>query len=308
MIKCGENRVKKYISVIVIAYNRKDFILDALKSAVNQTLDRKFYEIIVIKNFNDNEIDNYILENNIKEINMDGGIESFFNAAIVESHGNIISFLDDDDLFTKDKLEYIYNNFTDKVAYIHNNYIAINKNGSEIDFMNKAIDFNMSCISIRKDIINKNFSKITIMPDTFLYLSAIGNGKIIKTKKVLTYYRIHDNNLSIPNSREEWKKNTERMLIASKQFYNFFGGRSQRLIANKITYLSLDLYFLGEDIKVKGIINFLFTPYPYTYKTWYKKLMRVAAFVIYRFKFGKKIVNKRLDAYLESLNRMRKIN
>ncbi|MCW1293277.1 MAG: glycosyltransferase [Candidatus Parvarchaeota archaeon] len=66
-----------YISVIVTAYNRKEFLLNALKSAVNQTLDRKFYEIIVVKNFNDNEIDNYIQQNNIKEINMDGTVGEF---------------------------------------------------------------------------------------------------------------------------------------------------------------------------------------------------------------------------------------
>ncbi|MEM3209452.1 MAG: glycosyltransferase [Thermoplasmata archaeon] len=303
--------MKKYISVIVTAYNRKDFLLDALKSAVNQTLNRKFYEIIVVKNFNDNEIDNYILENNIKEINMDGGIGSFLNAAILESHGNIISFLDDDDLFTKDKLEYIYNNFTDKVAYIHNNFIAINKNGNEIDFTNKGIDFNMSCISIRKNIINKNVSKVTIMQDVFMYLSAIGNGKIIKAKKVLTYYRIHDSNISISsNSREETIKNTERLLIASKQFYNFFGGKTQRLMTSRIIDISLYLYLQGGNIsgniKVKDIINFLFTPYPY--KRWYKKLELVLAFIIYRFKFGKKIINKRLDAGLGALNRMRKTN
>ncbi|MEM3265626.1 MAG: glycosyltransferase [Thermoplasmata archaeon] len=302
----GENRMKKYISVIVTAYNRKEFLLDALKSVVNQTLDRKFYEIIVVKNFNDNEIDNYILENNIKEIDMDGRIDLFFKAGILESHGNIISFLEDDDLFTKDKLEYIYNNFTDKVVYIHNNFIAINKNGNKIDFMNKAIDFNMSCISIRKDIINKNFSKVTIMSDVFMYLSAIGNGKIIKAKKVLTYYRIHDNNLSIPKSREDLIKNIEHRLIECKQFNNFFGRKAQRLIASLITSLSLELYLQGGNIKVKGIINFLFTHYPY--KRWYKKLEFVSAFIIYRFKFGKKIINKRLDAGLEALKRMGKTN
>ena len=43
-----------YISVIITAYNRKDFLFNAIKSVVNQTLDKKYYEIIVIKNFEDN--------------------------------------------------------------------------------------------------------------------------------------------------------------------------------------------------------------------------------------------------------------
>ena len=37
-----------YISVIITAYNRKEFLLNAIKSALNQTLDKKYYEIIVI--------------------------------------------------------------------------------------------------------------------------------------------------------------------------------------------------------------------------------------------------------------------
>ena len=49
-----------YISVIIIAYKRKEFLLNAIKSVVNQTLETKYYQIIVIKNFTDNTIDNYI--------------------------------------------------------------------------------------------------------------------------------------------------------------------------------------------------------------------------------------------------------
>ncbi len=42
---------KPFISVIVTAYNRKQFILEALNSIVNQTLSKDKYEVIVTKNF-----------------------------------------------------------------------------------------------------------------------------------------------------------------------------------------------------------------------------------------------------------------
>ena len=133
--------MNNYISVIVTAYNRKEFLLEALKSTVNQTLDRKHYEIILIKNFRDDSIDKYTEENNIKNIIMDGTVGEFLNAAIIKSQGNIISFLDDDDLFAKYKLEYVYNLFnnSDNLVYYHNNFIPINKNGNEIDFKNNGI-------------------------------------------------------------------------------------------------------------------------------------------------------------------------
>ncbi len=54
-----------FISVIITAYNRKEFILEALQSAVNQTLKRDKYEIICIKNFKDAKIDRYIKDNGI---------------------------------------------------------------------------------------------------------------------------------------------------------------------------------------------------------------------------------------------------
>ena len=53
------------ISVIIRAHNRRKFLLGAVKSALNQTLDRKFYEIIVVKNWRDDEVDNFIEKNNV---------------------------------------------------------------------------------------------------------------------------------------------------------------------------------------------------------------------------------------------------
>ncbi|ACP54591.1 glycosyltransferase family 2 protein [Saccharolobus islandicus] len=59
-----------YISVIITAYNRKQFLLDAIKSALNQTLNRTEYEILVAKNFKDDNIDNYLYKNGMKNINI----------------------------------------------------------------------------------------------------------------------------------------------------------------------------------------------------------------------------------------------
>ncbi|AAT42890.1 glycosyltransferase [Picrophilus oshimae] len=100
-----------FISVIITAYNRKEFLLDAVKSALNQTLSKEKYEIIVIKNYNDDNIDEFLNKNNIKNIIMDGTIGEYLYKGINESKGDIISFLDDDDLFFNNKLEYVYNLF-----------------------------------------------------------------------------------------------------------------------------------------------------------------------------------------------------
>lgn len=42
-----------FISVIITAYNRKEFLLEAVNSALNQTLPKDEYEIIVVRNFSE---------------------------------------------------------------------------------------------------------------------------------------------------------------------------------------------------------------------------------------------------------------
>ncbi|MGC9126572.1 MAG: glycosyltransferase, partial [Thermoplasmata archaeon] len=59
---------KPYISVIITAHNRKEFLKEAIQSALNQTLERSNYEILVIKNFKDEEIDRIIEQNGIRNI------------------------------------------------------------------------------------------------------------------------------------------------------------------------------------------------------------------------------------------------
>ena len=66
-----------YVSVIITAYNRKEFLLNAIKSVLNQRLDKKYYEIIVIKNFRDKNIDDFIKDKKIKEILIEGTMGLF---------------------------------------------------------------------------------------------------------------------------------------------------------------------------------------------------------------------------------------
>ena len=117
-----------YISVIITAYDRKEFLLNAIKSALNQTLDKKYYEIIVIKNFRDENIDDFIIENKIVEIiSNDNSLAGKLIEALNVAKGTVISFLDDDDLFSSNKLEVVYNKFksNNNICYYHNTHITM---------------------------------------------------------------------------------------------------------------------------------------------------------------------------------------
>ncbi|MHC1741665.1 MAG: glycosyltransferase family 2 protein [Syntrophobacteraceae bacterium] len=97
------------ISVIVPTYSHGDFILESLHSVFAQTYGN--YEIIVI---NDGSPDNtrrllepYITSGQIKYIEQaNAGQGAARNRGLAEAAGAFIAFLDDDDLWPTDKLEW----------------------------------------------------------------------------------------------------------------------------------------------------------------------------------------------------------
>jgi len=169
-----------FISVIVTAHNRREFLLEAVNSALNQTLPKDEYEIIVVKNFEDERIDKFLEEHNVKNIvtkEEPAGI--YLVKGVEESKGEVISLLDDDDLWLPQKLEIVKQVFKDKdVIYYHNNFYNFNKFSSLsllIDRIQSSnirskisklkiydmkndlfLQINNSSITVRKKIFNKN--------------------------------------------------------------------------------------------------------------------------------------------------------
>jgi len=125
------------ISVIIPAYNRKDFLLEAVRSVFNQKLDKKLYEVIVVKNFEDKTIDDYIHKLGFKNLISDSpryGEKA--SVGVEESSGEILAFLDDDE-FKQDKLNRIYEVFTSRqdISYFHDTREYI-YNGRDISINN----------------------------------------------------------------------------------------------------------------------------------------------------------------------------
>ena len=56
------------ISVVITAYNRRRFLLKAVKSVLEQTDTNHICDIIVSKNFVDDTIDSQLLRNSVKVI------------------------------------------------------------------------------------------------------------------------------------------------------------------------------------------------------------------------------------------------
>ena len=100
------------VSVVIPSFNRLDYLLRAIESVLNQTYSKT--EIIVV---NDGSTEEGYLEHkyikDIKQINLEQnqkiingfGPGNIRNFGINKASGDWIAFLDDDDLWLKDKLE-----------------------------------------------------------------------------------------------------------------------------------------------------------------------------------------------------------
>lgn len=302
------------ISVIIIAYNRKKYILDAIKSVINQTLYKNYYEIIVIKNFNDNIIDDFIKDYNIKNILMEGGMGEFLYTGIMESKGEIVSFLEDDDLFFNNKLEYIYNLFNnnDDLVYYHNSYIAIKENNEKAQHNNPSNHFNTSCISIKKSIINlEKLKNVELGPDTFMYLSALeSKGKLLHNNEKLNFYRVYNStsNYLNPdfNSYLDWsiKFGISVLNAYINMSHDFVSKPAIKHINAHITGGKINLFLISSDkrykVSILMLINFLLNSDPPLNYNLKMLMIYISIYIFPQFRLF--ILSKMKKSYLNFIN------
>lgn len=106
--------IKNEISIILLTYNREQFISQAIESALAQTYQN--FELIIVDNGSTDKSFKICQEfsekdSRIKLISKEkGNIGSGRNAGIKLSTGEYILFIDDDDYFESDMLEFLIEN------------------------------------------------------------------------------------------------------------------------------------------------------------------------------------------------------
>ncbi|EOD42323.1 Glycosyltransferase [Candidatus Nanobsidianus stetteri] len=210
-------------SVVIIDYKRKKYILDALQSIKNQKgIDLNDIEVIVVKYYQDEKIDNYIKENfpNHKIINLDPNdpdhyVGRTFSEGIKAASNNLIFLLEDDDMFTENKISRIFEivkkikNY-DEYLIIHKfivtdeslkklEYIERKDGSVVLNINNRIITLKYNNSSIILHVKDKNklidyLRKICYVADQALV--CYFNKRIIKIDEPLTYYRRHEENVS----------------------------------------------------------------------------------------------------------------
>jgi len=118
---------KPTISVIIPTYNRRDSLERAVKSVLYQT--HTDFELIIVDDSSTDETRTYVktidddrVQLLVHEENQGGGAAR--NTGISEAKGELIAFLDSDDIWTKNKLERSYKEFqkSPKADIIYSTY------------------------------------------------------------------------------------------------------------------------------------------------------------------------------------------
>lgn len=140
------------ISVLVTAYNRKEYILEAVKSVLNQTLERSKYEIIVVKNYVDDNIDHLLSEYGVVNVYTDEiALGAKLAYGMEKARGEILCFLEDDDLFFPVKLEEVYTAFKEnpRIVFLRNEVIKARSVRSEYNDDNSKYNLNDGLVLFR---------------------------------------------------------------------------------------------------------------------------------------------------------------
>jgi hypothetical protein len=128
------SRPPPFFSVVVTAYRRRNFLRGAVQSVLDQTIPSSEFEVIVVKDFVDLEIDAWFagLAPSVRTVTEDlPDVGQMLVRAIGLARGEVICFLDDDDRFRPEKLARLRTLFEQNPALglVRNAYEAVDTDG-----------------------------------------------------------------------------------------------------------------------------------------------------------------------------------
>ena len=204
------------VIVIIPYYKKKKYIINSIKSVLNQTYEN--LEIIIIyddENQNDLDFIQEIKKKDkrifiIKNLKTMGAGDSR-NIGINNSKGQYIAFLDADDTWQNDKLNKQINFMkSNDYKITHTSYFIVDesqriigkriaRNFFRLNDLLKSCDIGTSTVILKKDLINDNlkFASLKTKEDYVLWLKLLEkNAKIYGLDEILTFWTKSRSSLS----------------------------------------------------------------------------------------------------------------
>ena len=222
------------ISVVVVAHDRSEFLDEALRSAANQTLDRNRYELILVKNFRDPNIDRLCDELNIDSVFTDAGpLSQKILEGVRRGRGEIFTFLDYDDRYVPSRLQCVTSEFQKdpSLGFMHNGLEFIDSEGRPITeglkpsfrlmtryrrrvvigdaakrqhnprVGNARPGLNVGAMAVRREVLDlakPYLARISLTVDSLLYYAGwTAPFTVLVDPRKLTQYRLHSSNVSV---------------------------------------------------------------------------------------------------------------
>lgn len=220
------------VSVLIIAYRRKEYLRNAVISVLDQNLGKDSCEILTVVGFRDLAFEAWLKEKGVRvfyDERPDLGPK--FANLVRESRSEILAFLEDDDAFAPGKLRSVIDHFRDdpSLVFLHNGFTVVDAAGQKVSdhplhrgerrarhqlgevvlqspgalarlkaLPPLAPEFNNSSISVRRSLLLPRLGTLEKDPlavDHFLFYSALLSGEHLRIiPDELTLYRLHRDN------------------------------------------------------------------------------------------------------------------
>ncbi len=265
------------VSIIMNCYNGQKFIAESVKSILAQTY--KNFEVIFWDNqSNDNSAEIYksFKDKRLKYYyaNTHTSLYEARNFAIKKAKGKLISFLDTDDLWIKDKLNLQVKKFRNKkIGLVYSNYYILNQitgfkkkfykrrlpEGFIFENLLKEYFIGICTVMLKRSIFQNNRQlfnkKYNIIGDFDLFMRISKKNYFSSINFPLAIYRVHNKSLSNQNYKMHiselkfWIKN-QKNLSENDLFY----------IKKKIEYMDIlfnlinkkkSIFLLKKIFKIK---------------------------------------------------------
>lgn len=277
-----KNNVKA--SVLIFTYNRKQFIKNALDSVIASQKGIDNVEIIISTCIPRDELELDPVPPNVKYLVFP--YQTLYGEQLIEtvkkSNGEILLFLEDDDVFEHNKINIVLNLFEDSsnviavkneaTDVISEGYIdesVFNKKHTELHHISKSRDYNIDLITPR-DIYDLILSRIVVNPSTLsvrrsvilenedvirnndpmdiLISAAILNshGFIKYLDRNLTAYRLHSSNDSHFARERDADKLRDRMLKTTNKYLQGLNGAYDVINLKPMAKLLIQ-YFITQE-------------------------------------------------------------
>ena len=187
---------KPLVSVIIPTYNRKDLLVDAIRSIMDQ--DFKSFEIIIVDDGSTDGTEEYIKSLNLPvrffEKN-NGGVAAARNFGIKEARGEYLAFLDADDVWIEGFLSTVMDYFH---SY-HNTSIVYTDQRISVDYVTQ-----------KRSRFKRNPPKHKFPIPFFIDNSPIQISSVVMKKKVLDDVGGFNEKMRIHEDVELWNRISEK--------------------------------------------------------------------------------------------------